>query len=134
MLDIIELEVPAYLRAVAPAEDATAWRAEATLREFKGFRPIDFWFSYPVHIIDQALAETYPVGSREGNLSRSPKNSRPEDRASKLRAAFDELNAKPPVRVSDLAAKMGIHEKSARNWVKESPDQFKIENGFVTEN
>ena len=31
----------------------TPWRIEATLREFQGFEPKDFWFTYPIHVPDK---------------------------------------------------------------------------------
>ena len=31
----------------------TAWRIEGTLREFPKFDPVNLWFDYPVHRIDQ---------------------------------------------------------------------------------
>lgn len=52
---------------VQKAVDATtAWRVEGTLREFPGFLPLNMWFSYPIHTIeDNGLLETAePVGSQ----------------------------------------------------------------------
>ena len=31
----------------------TAWRIEGTLREFPKFEPVNLWFDYPVHKVDQ---------------------------------------------------------------------------------
>ena len=35
------------------AKTKTAWRIEGTLREFPKFEPVNLWFDYPVHRIDQ---------------------------------------------------------------------------------
>lgn len=40
----------------AKAAQRTAWRLEATLREFPGFDPINVWFDYPVHRMDESGA------------------------------------------------------------------------------
>lgn len=32
----------------------TAWRIEGTLREFPSFKPLNFWFDYPVHKADES--------------------------------------------------------------------------------
>lgn len=32
----------------------TAWRIEGTLREFPKFQPVNVWFSYPVHQVDES--------------------------------------------------------------------------------
>lgn len=43
-------------KAVSTARKAihqrTAWRIEGTLREFPKFPPVNLWFSYPVHNVD----------------------------------------------------------------------------------
>lgn len=37
----------------AIAKGKTAWRIEGTLREFPRFEPINLWFSYPIHVLDE---------------------------------------------------------------------------------
>lgn len=39
----------------AKAIKCTAWRIEGTLREFERFEPVNLWFDYPVHQLDDAL-------------------------------------------------------------------------------
>lgn len=36
----------------AIAKGKTAWRIEGTLREFPRFEPVNLWFSYPIHVLD----------------------------------------------------------------------------------
>lgn len=38
--------------ARAAVKDRTAWRIEGTLREFPKFDPVNLWFDYPVHRLD----------------------------------------------------------------------------------
>ena len=43
------------VRRVREAAGAyTGWRVEGTLREFPKFRPVDLWFRYPVHQLDDS--------------------------------------------------------------------------------
>ena len=35
------------------ATSITAWRIEGTLREFSKFPPVNLYFEYPVHVVDQ---------------------------------------------------------------------------------
>lgn len=44
------------------ARQKTAWRIEGTLREFPKFPPVNLWFDYPVHVIDDtgALGDIQP--------------------------------------------------------------------------
>ena len=44
-------------RAKAKALARTAWRIEGTLREFGRFEPVNLWFDYPVHRLDDGLLE-----------------------------------------------------------------------------
>ena len=61
LLDIIELQ-PEERQRRAAKKGATAWRMESCLREFPPFGPVDFWFEYPVHRVDEdgALADALP--------------------------------------------------------------------------
>ena len=44
-----------YIRKVREAAGAyTGWRVEGTLREFPKFKPVDLWFRYPVHQLDES--------------------------------------------------------------------------------
>ncbi|MGO5166703.1 AAA family ATPase, partial [Candidatus Paralachnospira sp. LCP21S3_H12] len=48
--------------AKAMVQARTAWRIEGTLREFPKFQPVNLWFDFPVHRIDQsgALGDVEP--------------------------------------------------------------------------
>lgn len=49
-----EIERQSVVRA---ARQATAWRIEGTLREFPKFDPINVWFKYPIHELDETLKD-----------------------------------------------------------------------------
>lgn len=38
--------------AIEAEQDWTAWRIESTLREFKAIKPVDLFFSWPIHKVD----------------------------------------------------------------------------------
>ena len=44
----------------------TAWRIEGTLREFASFDPVNLWFDYPIHKIDDSmlLKDLEPEGEK----------------------------------------------------------------------
>ena len=55
LLDMIELRIPKEREDEAKAEygdKCTAWRLEATLREFQRIDPVNLFFSYPLHEVD----------------------------------------------------------------------------------
>ena len=44
-----------HVRRVREAAGAyTGWRVEGTLREFPKFKPVNLWFRYPVHQLDDS--------------------------------------------------------------------------------
>ena len=52
-LDMIQLETDLdFLTSYADNLTDTAWRLECSLREFPNFKPRNFWFKYPIHIVD----------------------------------------------------------------------------------
>lgn len=52
--------------ASAKAKSLTAWRIEGTLREFPKFEPVNLWFDYPVHRMDEsaALSDVQPEAEK----------------------------------------------------------------------
>lgn len=48
-MDAVEREIEAEKKL---ANGKTAWRIEGILREFAKFEPVNIWFNYPVHAID----------------------------------------------------------------------------------
>ena len=53
-------------KAVDKARKKTAWRIEGTLREFPRFEPVNLWFDYPIHRMDEsgALQDIGPEDER----------------------------------------------------------------------
>ena len=51
-LDMIELELTDEVQNWVAKRGASAWRLEGSLREFENFTPVNFWFEYPIHRVD----------------------------------------------------------------------------------
>ena len=64
------------------AESLTAWRIEGTLREFPKFAPVNLWFDYPAHSLDQSgvLQDVQPDGDQVSWKRNFKKKKTPEDR------------------------------------------------------
>lgn len=134
LLDVIELELTSDLKDNVAEEGATAWRLETNLREFRNIVPINFWFEYPLHRIDTSgeLEKLHTSGSQMGNLDRSRRKSTPEQRKQRLDNAFDALHiASAAPKVSEMAEYLDITPKSVRNYLKEYPDDYKVDNGLI---
>jgi RecA-family ATPase len=107
------------------AKRKTAWRIEGTLREFEKFPPVNLWFDYPVHHVDEigklkdveAEGEK-PPWKRNFAKKRSP-DERKKERVNSLEMAYEACGFTGKVTVKSIAEYLGITEKTARNRIKE---------------
>ena len=121
---------------------ATAWRVEGTLREFAKFKPVNMWFSYPVHAIDETgvladiqLEETTQnwkknLDSKKANEKK--KRSADERFATAMEVLFDGIN---PVELSEMVEYFStedkpVSEKTIRRWVKNN-GEFEVKNNQI---
>lgn len=124
-------------------EISTAWRVEGTLREFAKFKPINMWFSYPVHFLDDSgvLADIQLGDDTNGNNSPWKKNfdkkETKEDKSEKVESAiysiYDGIN---PVTIDDLIDYFStedkpVSEKTVRRWIKNNGN-FTIKNKEIS--
>lgn len=117
-------------------QSRTAWRIEGTLREFPKFVPLNMWFDYPIHRVDQigSLKDVQPEADnapwkKNFTKKKSPKE-RENDRKAAIEAAYEACGINEKVTVQDIAEYMGVTEKTARNRLKEHGG-FWIDEGFV---
>ena len=113
----------------------TAWRIEGTLREFPKFEPVNMWFDYPVHRIDQVgslkdlqLEDDKPAWQKK---QKSPEE-RKKDKEDSLRLAFEanDMDGNGSVKISDLVTYMGVTLNTVKKYV-DSSKEFKRENGMI---
>ena len=110
---------------VRKATTKTAWRLEATLREFPGFDPINVWFDYPIHRPDPSGAlsdiepETEKAPWQKLREKRKEMNDQyKNDRVTAFDVAFAELDMDgQPVKAQDLAESMGVNSKTLLSWL-----------------
>lgn len=128
------------VKAVDAARNAvkqrSAWRIEGTLREFPKFEPVNLWFDYPVHYVDDvgSLKDVEAEGEQppwQKNLRKKKKpEERKKDRKESLETAYEACGFDGKVTVKAMAEYMGITEKTVRNRIKEHGD-FWIDEGEV---
>ena len=119
-------------------EISTAWRVEGTLREFAKFKPVNMWFSYPVHFLDDSgvLADIQLDGEKpmwqKGQEGRKSKEQNQKERNEKLETAYSALfDGSSPVTVNELKEYLGLKStKSVENYIREH-DGFDIKKGIV---
>ena len=106
-------------------ESRSAWRIEGTLREFPKFAPVNLWFKYPVHDIDNigvlkdiAVDDGMPTWKK--NFAKKKTDAeRKNERKNSLETAFEACGIDDKVTVKAMAEYMGVTEKTVRNRLKE---------------
>lgn len=106
-------------------ESRSAWRIEGTLREFPKFAPVNLWFKYPVHNIDNigvlkdiAVDDGMPTWKK--NFAKKKTDAeRKTERKNSLETAFEACGIDDNVTVKSMAEYMGVSEKTVRRRLKE---------------
>ena len=117
-------------------ESRSAWRIEGTLREFPKFAPVNLWFKYPVHSIDNigvlkdiAVDDGMPTWKK--NFAKKKTDAeRKTERKNSLETAFEACGIDDKVTVKSMAEYMGVTEKTVRKRLKEHGG-FWIDEGQV---
>lgn len=133
-LDMIQLEMDEVTRNSLAYDGMTAWRLEGTLREFKAFKPVEFWFHYPIHKLasGEILEELPPIGSAEAGRLQNGKSKTAKQCADEFRFAFDCENMDGNgVSVKDMATHLGLAERTVRERVKKMDGEFILEGGII---
>ena len=135
-LDMIELELSEDVRNTVAEAGATAWRMESSLREFKSFTPIDFWFEYPIHRMERGdtLSEMPPLGSPEAGRLKNRFHKSAKHAADEFRTAFQMENMDGKgVSVKSMAAHLELAERTVRNRIERLNGEFVLRNGLIQE-
>jgi len=136
-LDMIQLETSEEFMALnADVMTSTAWRLESSLREFRNFKPVNFWFEYPIHRIDDKgiLAKHYANGDPKANLEKSGKRKQtPESRKQEFDAAFD-INKRDDdtCLLSVISEYLDVTDRTIRKRVTEFSDEYDISNSVIS--
>lgn len=136
-LDMIQLEADSdFLNSYAESVSDTAWRLECSLREFANFKPKNFWFRYPIHVLDGKgyLEKLYSEGDPKNNLKKSGKRSQTsEERKEEFDKAFDTCSEDGiTAKAAAIAEYLGIKDRTVRDRVNEFKDEYGTHNGTIT--
>ena len=134
--DAYECVIEDVGKARKSVESRSAWRIEGTLREFPKFAPVNLWFKYPVHNIDNigvlkdiAVDDGMPTWKK--NFAKKKTDAeRKTERKNSLETAFEACGIDDKVTVKSRAEYMGVTEKTVRNRLKEHGG-FWIDEGQV---
>ena len=131
LLDMIELRIPKEREDEAKTEygdKCTAWRLEATLREFQRIDPVNLFFSYPLHEVDAGgiLCEanleenerSMENGREMGNLAKTAKKAEMKIRLYEAVNRDIEVTGKRKT-YKEYAEEFGVSEKTIKRYMSE---------------
>ena len=132
-LDMIELELSDDIRNWVAERGATAWRMESSLREFENFRPVNFWFEYPIHRLDTETLQAMPTqGSPDAGRLNNPRCKSAKEANEEFRNAFKVLSlGRKSIPVEDIAEYLELGTKTIYGRVNRLKKEFKVEKGRV---
>lgn len=140
-MDITELDLTEEGKAAAVGKYATGWRVETVARDFPPLKPLNIWFNYPVHVIDEtgALEKQGEEGSRQARLAKSPKRKAGENREARFAEAFQKaIDGKkfaegetPSATIAEIVKHYGTTAQNVRNVVRDLCKEYCYENKQV---
>ncbi len=137
LIDIVPLEMTDdFKNNYRDDPYAKPYRIEFVLREFASPDPINVWYKWPLHYVDDSdeLSALAPQGSTSGNLTKSSRrgSSTPDSRAVTLDTAYMACSIENPVTLRSMASYIGKTERTVREWINDS-DKYEIKYGCVVE-
>ena len=132
-LDMIELELSDDIKNNVQDGFATAWRLESSLREFPNIVPVNFWFDYPIHRVDdaEALRSMPAQGTMAAGRSKNPHSKTAADAAEEFRTAYQILNVNGSVSVQDMMDYFQVVDKTIYARVRKMGNEFRLEKGRI---
>lgn len=124
--------MPTIEQVLKAVKGRSAWRVEGTLREYAKFEPVNMWFQYPIHKVDDvgSLKDIDPEGESSlppwQKATNKRKDKAKQERRSKAEE-FEEVvsncNFGEPPTVLDVIAWYSstgkeVAERTVRDWVK----------------
>ncbi len=136
-LDMIELELEdEFKQQYLDNPYASAWRLESSLREFANIKPVNFWFEYPIHKVDDKnlLEKNYASGDPRTNLSKSGKrNQTPDSRKLEFDTAFSiNVEKDGTCSLATLSEYMDLSDRTIRKRIAEFSDDYEIKDSKIS--
>lgn len=143
ILDLTELEMdPEEREERGLKPGATAWRIESTLREFATPDPIDLYFEYPIHRLDEegALKDLVPEsekpqwqrGTERAKAKREKKQDKEKEQFEEQFASYITFNKVERVPLEVFCKKFGVTKRAMRYRISKYEGYF-VENSYVYE-
>lgn len=146
MIEICERMLPPFTfidlqkdiaKARQSVQQRTAWRIDGTLREFPKFAPVNLWFNYPVHNIDdvgslkdvETEGEKAPTWRKNFHKKKTPEEIKKERKAS-LESAYEACSINGKITIQAMAEYLGKSDDTVRRHIKEHGGYW-VDDGIV---
>lgn len=115
----------------------TGWRIEGTLREFPRFEPVNLWFDYPVHKVDESGVlrdiepeDAKPLWQKASEKRKKQAQENKKKTVSEFEIVFSNIEFEGrKVPAQELADKLNVSSKTLLSWFgngqKKKPDLVK---------
>lgn len=117
-------------------QKCSAWRIEGTLREFPKFAPVNLWYKYPTHQVDEEDALKNAEAEGENPFRKSKKNKKQlkeaklDERKTETETAYEALKINGEVTIKDMEEYLKLSKNAVKGRLKEHGG-FAIENGVI---
>lgn len=123
---------PEIDRVIKTVRGHSAWRVEGTLREYAKFEPVNMWFQYPVHRIDDVGSlkdidtdseASQPAWQKASGKRKDKAKQERRTKAEEFEDVVNNCNFGEPPTLMDVMAWYGntgkeVAERTVRDWIK----------------
>jgi len=122
--------MPTIEQVLKAVKGRSAWRVEGTLREYAKFEPVNMWFQYPIHRVDDvgSLKDIDPEGEappykKATNKRKESAQKEQRSKEAQFKDAVNNCNFGDPPTVKDLVEWFGksgkeVSERTVRDQIK----------------
>ncbi|MFZ3132861.1 MAG: AAA family ATPase [Desulfosporosinus sp.] len=116
----------------------SAWRIDGTLREFPKFKPVNLWFDYPTHTVDEigSLKDVESEGEKPPwkkgiEKRKSSAKKKRETNKETFENAVASCNFGEPPTVKNLVEAMDAKDRTVRDWIAKYGYKVDKNNGGI---
>lgn len=138
VLDPNERDLAKLLRGYSSVDELIPLQMEFVLRSFRSPGPVNLFFEFPLHVIDEdhVLDGAAVEGTAEANRKLAPNNQRSdEDKKEIVEACFEAVaRADGTAKFSDMynSSVCEVTDRTLKKYILSFPKDYTLKNGIVT--
>ena len=117
ILDLVEVELDDNARAYIADGNETGFHVESSLREFANIKPLDIWFDWPLHRVDDT---GYLAACRARGTKPEQKNTKSNFRQIEFDKAFmaSDMDGDGKVKMPEICEYLGKDRSTVQRWIR----------------